>query len=214
MPLHKGMFDNLITGKTTAAVPAGDLKVIAGLYRFCAISLRFPDLQWFTRDYLDTLYQLLTHMGGLDQKLIMEQAFAGPVLSLEELQIDYTRLFINGVPHVLAPPYASVYLDKSLQGQSAEHIMSYYHSKGFLKREGSELPDHIVSQLEFLAYLVERGDQAGEAHFLTQFFSPWFHSFLSRVVNESRHPFYRIIVQMVDYFTKEEEQHGVQDIEA
>ena len=80
--------------------------------------------------------------------------------------------------------------------------------------EDADLPDHIVHQLEFLALLVERGDQRAEAQFLSLFFLPWFQLFFPRVVHQSRHPFYKTIVHLIDYFTKEEDQHGIQDIEA
>ena len=201
------------SGKKKSAFPIENLKALAGLYRFCAQSMKFPEMNWFTRDYLECLYQLLENIGGLEQKRELEQAFSPPTLPLEELQIEYTRLFINGSQHVLAPPYASVYFDKSLQGQSTEKILSFYVSKGFLMREGSDLPDHIIHQLEFLALLVQTGDQRSEAQFLSLFFLPWFQMFFPRVVHESQHPFYRIIVQIIDYFTKEEDEHGIQDIE-
>ena len=200
--------------KIVAAFPTENLKAIAGLYRFCAQSMKFPEMTWFTRDYLECLYQLLENIGGLEQKRDLEQIFSLPTPPLEKLQVEYTRLFINGSPHVLAPPYASVYFDKSLQGQSTEKILSFYFSKGFLMCEGSDLPDHIVHQLEFLALLVETGDQRSEAQFLSLFFLPWFQMFSPRVVHESKHPFYRIVIQIIDYFTKEEDEHGIQDIEA
>lgn len=204
----------LVTVNKKTVFSTENLKTIAGLYRFCAQSMKFPKINWFTRDYLECLYRILEKIGGLEQKRDLEQAFSLSTLHLEKLQIEYTRLFINGSPHVLAPPYASVYFDKSLQGQSTEKILSFYASKGFLMRQGSDLPDHIVHQLEFLALLVETGDQRSEAQFLSSFFLPWFQMFFPRVVHESRHPFYRIVVQIIDYFTKEEDEHGIQDIEA
>ena len=191
-----------------------NLVTMAGLYRFCAQSMKFPEECWFNQDYLPCLYQLLENIGGFHQKRELEQALALSYPSLDSLQIEYTRLFINGSPHVLAPPYASVYLDKSLQGQSTAKILSFYYSQGFFLREGEDLPDHIVNQLGFLAHLVEAGDHACEAQFLSRLFHPWFQLFFPRVVCESQHPFYRIIVQIIDYFTKEEDENGIQGIEA
>ena len=190
-------------------IPGENLVTLAGLYRFCAQSMKFPEECWFNQDYLDCLYQLLENIGGFQEKRELEQVLDSSSPSLNSLQIEYTRLFINGSPHVLAPPYASVYLDKSLQGQSTEKILSFYYSHGFFPREGEDLPDHIVNQLGFLAYLVEEGDHVSEAQFLSQLFQPWFELFFPRVVGESQHPFYRIIVQIIDYFTKEEEENGI-----
>ncbi len=212
--VHIDQPDTQGSGTTHPTLPANSLKTIAGLYRLSAQSMKFPEKQWFTRDYLHCLYLLLEIMGGLEQKMELAKVFAQPVLPLDELQIEYTRLFITGCPHVVAPPYASVYLDRSLQGPYTEKILSFYRTRGFVMRSGSDLPDHLVHQLEFLARLAEAGDQKFESLFLRQLFFPWFRAFAPRVVQESRHPFYRIVVQLIDYFTKEEEEHGIQGIEA
>ncbi len=213
-PALDSLSDTLRPGMHNRASPAEDLLTIAGLYRFCAQSMKFPARKWFTQDYLHCLYHVLESIGGLEQKALLAKAFADQSLPLEGLQIEYTRLFINGCPHVLAPPYASVYLDRSLQGPFTEKILSFYRARGFVMHRDSDLPDHLVHQLEFLARLAESGDQKNESLFLKQLFLPWFQAFAPRVEQESQHPFYRIIVQLIDYFTKEEDEHGIQGIEA
>lgn len=213
-PEHEIQVEKLASENAPAVLPADNLRTIAGLYRLCALSMRFPEKRWFTRDYLTCLFELLEKIGGTGQKRELEQAIVLSDLHLESLQVEYTRLFINANPHVVAPPYASVYLDRSLQGHYTGKILSFYTSRGFAMDEGSDLPDHIVHQLEFLALLAESGDQNSEAEFLTKLFLPWFRVFLPRVVQESQHPFYRIVVQIIDYFTKEEDEHDIQGIEA
>lgn len=199
--------------QATSAVPAENLTTLAGLYRFCSQSMRFPAHQWFTKEFLDIFYQILDGAGDTDRKKELQMVFDSGI-GLEKLEIEYTRLFINGSPHTVAPPYASVYLDRSLQGASTEKILSYYIEKGFRMCAGSDLPDSLVHQLEFLALLVERGDLQGEVYFLTQLFLPWFQQFLDRIVQEARHPFYRTVVLLIDYLTKEEDEHDIHGFEA
>lgn len=201
------------TETVTQATPAS-LNTLAGLYRFCSQSMRFPSSSWFTRDYLECLYQLLEGIGGTEKKTELQAIFSHLPESLEDLQIEYTRLFINGSPHVIAPPYASVYLDRSLQGMSTEKILSFYIEKGFRMCENSDLPDHLVHQLEFLALLIEEGDAKTEDAFLSQCFFPWFTVFLQRILTQAQHPFYKTVVLLIDYFTKEEDEHGIQGLEA
>ena len=76
-------------------------------------------------------------------------------MSLEDLQVEYTRLFINGVPHVAAPPYGSVYLEKTLRGKYSDEILTYYRSLGYNLTENADLPDSLIHQLEFLSFLAE-----------------------------------------------------------
>jgi TorA maturation chaperone TorD len=181
------------------------LRDISLLYRFLGQSLKFPEASWFTADFRKTFSVLLNQLGAAQEVLELEQSFSDSTDLLEELQIEYTRLFINGVPHVAAPPYASVYLDKSLQGVHASRTLAYYREKGCDMSVDSDLPDHIVHELEFLSHLVEDGDQEGEREFLQRFFLPWFPDFRDRVLSEANHPYYRLVITMIDYFTKEEE---------
>lgn len=187
---------------------------IATLYRFCAHSMRYPQPEWFTNQYLESLYLLLEALGAHQEREQISFAITSSADHLEALQIEYTRLFINGVPHVIAPPYGSVYIDKSLQGQHTEKTLRFYASYGFAMKKEADLPDHIVHQLEFLSLVAEKNDAATEAEFLQTIFLPWFGRFHQRVKQESRHPFYSVLVQLIDYLTKEEVEHGIQLDEA
>ncbi|MCK5193296.1 MAG: molecular chaperone TorD family protein, partial [Desulfobulbaceae bacterium] len=114
------------------------------------------------------------------------------------------RLFINAVPHVLAPPYASVYahIDGTLYGPIAEKTKDFYREKGYALSQ-EDIPDYIVYELEFLAILVEQ-DEDGYETFLDTLFYPWFSKFEEKVLHETEHPFFIIIVKLIDFFTREE----------
>jgi len=178
---------------------------IAILYRFLGQCMKYPEQDWFTHDFRTTFLALLNQLGAEQEALELEQSFSNSKDILEDLQIEYTRLFINGVPHVAAPPYGSVYLDKSLQGAYAARTLSFYHEKGCNMSDNADLPDHIVHELEFLSHLAESGDEKGESKFLEKHFLTWFPEFRKRVHSEARLPYYRLVVTMIDYFTKEEE---------
>ncbi len=187
---------------------------IGTLYRFCALSMHYPEPDWFTEDYLINLYTLLETLGAVEEKEKIAQSTNISPESLEALQVEYTRLFINGFPHVAAPPYGSVYIDKSLQGIHTEKTLRFYTSYGYSLKAGADLPDHIIHQLEFLSLLADSDDSQAEAEFLKTIFAPWFVKFHARVKQESKHPFYSVIVQLIDYLTKEEDEHGIQLDEA
>ncbi len=182
---------------------------IATLYRFCAQSMQYPAPAWFTEKYLESLYRLLDALGGQEEKDLLQKAFRQSQNILEDLQVEYTRLFINGVPHVAAPPYGSVYLDKTLRGKYSDRILDYYRSLGYNLIEKADLPDSLIHQLEFLSFLAEDKNSAAEEKFLTDFFLPWYPVFAAKVKEEAQHPFYQIIISFIDFFTKEENEHGV-----
>ena len=64
---------------------------------------------------------------------------------------------------------------------------------------------YYVHELEFLSHLAAEGDQAGEQEFLEQLFRTWFPAFRDRVLQEARHSYYRMVINLIDFFTKEEE---------
>jgi TorA maturation chaperone TorD len=70
--------------------------------------------------------------------------------ALDELEKEYTRLFVNAYPHVLAPPYSSVYLDKhgKVWGQSTAQAARLYEAAGLsIAQDFYDIPDHIAAEL-------------------------------------------------------------------
>lgn len=182
---------------------------IATIYRFCAQSMQYPGKDWFNKQYIDTLYLFLETLEGEELKTQLQESFNNSNDILEDLQVEHTRLFINGVPHVAAPPYGSVYIDKSLRGQYSDNILKFYNSEGYTVKTGGDLPDSLVHQLEFLSVLAKDYNHEAEREFLSKFFLPWFSQFSLQVKKEAEHPFYQIIISLIDFFTKEEEEYGV-----
>ena len=187
---------------------------IASLYRFLAQCMEYPDPEWMNKDFFDVFYNLLETYGAISESNEIRNALEQSLDPIEDLQIEYTRLFINGFPHVVAPPYASVYMDHSVQGAFALKTLNFYREKGFTMEESADLPDNLIHELEFLSLLVEDEDFEGEEEFLNMLFRPWYKQFCPRVAEKTRHPFYRMVVTLIDSFTKEEEEDGFQLNEA
>lgn len=182
---------------------------VATIYRFCAQSMHYPERTWFNDQYLEKVYLLLDTLGGEEQRKKLKESCLKSKDILEDLQVEYTRLFINGVPHVVAPPYGSVYIDKSMRGGYSDKILQYYSTSGYKLKAGADLPDSLIHQLEFLSFLAKDQNRKGEEEFLSDFFLCWFPVFATRVQEKAEHPFYQIIISLIDFFTKEEKEYGV-----
>ncbi|RUM39895.1 MAG: hypothetical protein DSY80_11230 [Desulfocapsa sp.] len=124
----------------TQSSPASD---IARIYRFLSQCMQYPDSQWMTEEFFNVFYNLLGTLGGIDDGVAIKKSIDSSSDFVEDLQVEYTRLFINGMPHVIAPPYGSVYMDKSLQGKFAGDTLAFYREKGFGMAENADLPDHL-----------------------------------------------------------------------
>ncbi len=85
---------------------------------------------------------------------------------LEEAQTEYARLFILSFPEVAAQPYGSYWLeaDHRLFASSTEEVARLMGDHGVVvDPESGLLPDHLVAELEFMAFLADQGEATWSA---------------------------------------------------
>jgi len=208
---------------------AGEKHVIglarAVVYRFLARCLSYPDMELtglFTGDRLADVLDSWSVL-GLDASAQMKEITtwlesAGPEASLDKLEVEYTRLFVNAYPRIPAPPYSSVYLDKDRQvwGPSTAQAGRFYEEAGLSPSEDfADIPDHISAELEFISYLIleqqklrPEGTAAGqdtveiEGRFLADHFLKWVAQFLNQVVKSTENTFYGAIAHLALRFVE------------
>jgi TorA maturation chaperone TorD len=136
-----------------------------------------------------------------------QKEFASHDAALRELQKEYTRLFVNACPRVVAPPYSSVYLggQRRVWGSS-------------MAKDFHDIPDHIAAELEFASYLIvqqckraDNGTDDGkladiENRFLANHLLRWAPAFLSLVIECSRTTFYQVVASLARQFVEWEEK--------
>jgi len=194
----------------------GNSEELPVLYRFLALAMNFPDSRWAMREVPAALVLLLQELGWQPEAEAIRLALAQGPGRLETLQVEHTRLFVNAFPKVIAPPYASLYLDQepALYGASAEKVRACYREHGLDLAGPADIPDHLCLELEFLARLAEDGEDEAESRFLAHHFRPWFARFKRRVMHEGIHPFYPAVIRLIEFFTREEQDYGSEVNEA
>ena len=177
------------------------------IYSFLSLSMKYPEPSWFTEGYTSNFMIILKEAGFSEEADGLARIAEPDEKVLEDLQVEYTRLFINAVPQVPAPPFGSVYLEagRSLYGKTTEMVRDFYREHGFDLTDPSAVPDEISLELEFLGRLAGQGRYEEEERFLSDFFRPWFIRFRDIVVAEAGHPFYVALVRLIDFFTLQEE---------
>ena len=163
----------------------------------------------------------------LDEKIFddylrtIEQAISGAEKGEQSVMArEYTRLFIDSCPHVIAPLYGSFYLEK--EGLVSTHMISgvlcFYHEAGFtLKEDMRDLPDHIVHELEFMGIRATEESQASgnekikleeiQMDFLSRFILPWVPTFCEKVAEHSCYPFYCNLANLTKVFINFEKNY-------
>jgi len=183
--------------------------ILADIYQFLAFTMGYPEPELIDNPFLDAMEKMLENyeMHSEQQEIDAWRQSEKDANLSDTLQIEYTRLFINAAPKIIAPPYASFYIDgdQNLQGKTTQKTRDYYRQYGCDITNPHEPADHIRLELEFLASLCRDYELDAEEIFLNTLFRPWFNQFYHRIIEDQGHPFYRVSVQLIDYITKEEQ---------
>lgn len=121
----------------------------------------------------------------------------------QELETEHARLFVLAFPRVAAQPYASHWLeeDHRLLGDAAQEMRALMVAHGVeVSPDSGLLPDHIVSELEFVAYLAGRGEphQDTRRRLVAEHLARWTPRFTA-ALREARHsPRYRLAAEFLD----------------
>ena len=144
--------------------------------------------------------------------------------TLQELLLDYTRLFL-GPMDILAKPYGSVWLEgeKVVMGDSTMAVLALYREGGFeLDENFREVPDHIAAELEFLYLLLFQesearrgGDAEGLAkaaglkrRFLQNHLGRWVTPFTAAMKSGADTDFYKTLAELTVLFVQTEMREG------
>jgi len=144
---------------------------------------------------------------------------------LENLAIEYTRLFVGPGKHI--SPHESVQHKKEgvpsgqLWGELTAEVKRIIESAGLeYKSEYTGMPDHISVELEFMQQVVQREAQAWEADddetaqlclknekiFIGEHLGGWIPDFCEKVIKTAEVPFYREMARLTRSFIEFEKQ--------
>ncbi len=98
--------------------------------------------------------QTLSELRELSQSAEAAGLYAGKALgtaTLEELQTEYTRLFISAYPKLLCPPYESYYREGIVYGNASIEVGEWYRKHGLDFICEGEPADILSAELDYLA---------------------------------------------------------------
>ncbi len=134
--------------------------------------------------------------------------------ALRSLEIAFNRLFV-GPGRSQAPPYESCYHDQwgLVMGPSARQVQRCYHEAGLeMVPDHHDLPDHVATELGFMAYLAMQEAEADDEEketwrkreylFLRDHLSIWIPLLCQRVKEASQHPFYAGLAELTETFVR------------
>jgi TorA maturation chaperone TorD len=191
---------------------------MSDLARFVAGCYYEPDTAFLEAGLFDSMTEAASHVDAELESLARRLGPAFEEQALQELLVDYTRLFLGPV-QALAQPYASVWLSGQNQLMQAPtlDVMALYDQAGFeVDAEFKELPDHVAVELEFLYLLLWRENEARAAGnagalagiasvkraLLDQHLGLWLGPFLLAMHEGAQTAFYETLAQVTERFAR------------
>lgn len=144
---------------------------------------------------------------------------------IEDLAIEYTRLFLGPDRHI--SPHESVHHERDdgdwgqFWGKSTVEVKKFIETAGLeYKSEYTGLPDHISVELEFMQRTTEREAQAWEGKdndgalyclkmekkFIEEHLVPWLPLFCDKVIKDAELSFYREMAKLTKSFVELEKE--------
>lgn len=190
------------------------------LCRFVAACYYEPGVEFAEERLFDSMTEAAMRIGPefAVRARSLGEAFAAA--GLENLLLDYTRLFLGPV-EILAQPYGSAWLGdaKTLMQDSTIAVVELYEQGGFeIDEEFRELPDHVAAELEFLYLMIFRENEARrngkldalqtvsglKRRFLEEHLGRWIGPFADAVRAHAQSAFYRELATLTAHFVNME----------
>ncbi len=206
--------------ETTASTPetlsglVGEEQISAGvrsqLFSLFSEALAYPDeasCEWIReggvadalREGIGLVAPALLDAGAVDWPALRSPG------ADDELAIEYTRLFDAGASGPPCPLYGGLYGDARMK--TMEECVRFYNHFGLtLSETQRELPDHLLTQLDFLHFLCfreaqalqQRGDPAAfrraQRDFIARQPGAWIEKLSARLAEHEGAPFFRALI--------------------
>jgi len=180
------------------------------MYRLLGYAFTYPDAE-FTSRLRDLLGKTHLDIWGNDElplAALLREVKSLEEVPLDQLQGEYTRLFISNYPHLPCPPYESAYRERTLMGRTAEAVHDLYQRWG-LEVEG-RMADHAGAELEFMAFLTglpQDGETAAaQRAFLREHLLTWLPRLATDLEQHARQGFYRALARLLTTFLAQEKE--------
>lgn len=170
--------------------------------------------------------QFLGVLSGLGVKLDDEFLSRPEKDLIEDLAVEYTRLFLGPGKHV--SPHESVHHDiqggdwGKLWGKSTVEVRAFVKTLGLkYKEDDHSIPDHISVEFEMMQKVIEKEAEEWEKNnndeglallkiekkFIEEHLIKWIPVFCSKVIAQADHAFYREIAELTRSFIEFEKEN-------
>jgi len=192
----------------------------SAIYKYLSLAIDYPVEEtadslssgmFFTEtaarlEQLPTKYQTLTGELSLLQKEL--SGFA----KLEDLQVTYTSHFDLAVNKPSFSLYESANIMPTAEAEKTAtflvNLESIYGREGITLSD-RDMPDHLVTELEFMHFLCSRKKVELQADFLEKHLVNWIPQLAQSFLKQEMVPFYARLVMLIGHYVETDQEHIV-----
>lgn len=137
----------------------------AGFYRFLASLMLYELTEEQVKAFASAVFPAEGDPISQGYSLMQGYLNSAGVDARQRLAVDYAHTFLNAgnYTRLMAPPYESVFTSKHhiLMQDSRDGAVAFYREEGLsLPKDGTTPEDHAGFEMQFMATLIERADEA------------------------------------------------------
>ena len=160
-------------------------------------------LTYPTKELKDDIKKIIAQIKNKDETKKLKN-----ILSLlnnetyrEELEAEYTSLFITGYPKTPCPPYFSAYQTGMIVSDYSDKLYDLYEEYG-IELSNEQFPDFIPTMMEFMTLLLTNDLLEEAKNFYKEYLS-WLDEFSKNIKRNTKNEYFIMIANELDNFTKD-----------
>lgn len=179
--------------------------------------LREPDYE-FLENIKHFIKNIKENFGDSDSVVkLMSESFYSVFdkLSLEDIQDEYNKLFVDPFSNQLVNKNASTYFENKNFGNTLVEIRGFLKDLNLVRYNNFNEPEDSISFVsDLMIYLIEKEDISvnKQIDFFNRFVEPFFSMFSQRIKTNEGAVFYACIGLLMDYFVNLERSYLSENI--
>lgn len=158
-------------------------------------------LTYPTKELKEDIEKVVKQINNEDDKKTFKNIIAKLDNNREELEGEYTALFITGYPKTPCPPYFSAYQTGMIVSEYSEKLYDLYEEYG-IELSNEQFPDFLPTMMEFMTLLLTNELKKEAENFYNEYLS-WTNEFSKNIKRNAKEDYFIEIAEQLNVFTKE-----------
>jgi len=168
-------------------------EILAQKFFVLAKFLTYP-----TKELKDDIEKTISQIKEENTQKTFNEILIGFDNNREELEAEYTSLFITGYPKTPCPPYFSAYQTGMVVSEYSNKLYDLYEEYG-IELSNEQFPDFVPTMMEFMTLLLTNDLEKEAKSFYKEYLS-WLDEFSSNIKRNTKNEYFIKIANQLETF--------------